>query len=59
MESELKDAAADAAHQLRNGLNDLLTYVGDHPRYYLVPTWSIREFDLYAGGEPPEVFVIK
>jgi hypothetical protein len=55
MESELKAGAADAAHQLRDGLNDLLAFVGDHPRYYLVPTWSIREFDLYAGGEPPEV----
>jgi hypothetical protein len=55
MESELKDAAADAAHQLRDGLNGLFALVGDHPRYYLAPTWSIREFDLYAGGEPPEV----
>ena len=59
MESNLKAEAADAAHQLADGLNDLLAFIGDHPRYYLAPYWSIREFNLYAGGEPPEGIKIK
>jgi hypothetical protein len=52
MEDKLETAAANAAHELRDGLNALMALVGDRPRYYLAPTWSIREFDLYAGGEP-------
>jgi hypothetical protein len=59
MESDLKAGAADAAHQLADGLNDLLAFIGDHPRYYRAPNWSIREFNLYAGGESPEGIKIK
>jgi hypothetical protein len=55
MEDKLETAAANAAHELRNGLNDLLAFVGDHPRYYLTSTYSLREFDLFAGGEPAQV----
>jgi hypothetical protein len=54
MEDLLKDNVEAAAGALEDSLNDLLALVGDHPRYYLAPTWSIREFNLYAGGEPEE-----
>ena len=55
MEDSLEDGAAGAAHKLRDGLNAFLALMGDYPRYYLAPTWSIREFYLYAGGEPAQV----
>ena len=52
MEDALEIAANEAAADLEDGLADLLQLAGDHPRYYFVPTYSLADFDLSAGGEP-------
>ena len=54
MQTALKAAAINAASDLRSGLDSLMLLAGNHPRYYFVPSWSLREFDLAAGGEPQE-----
>jgi hypothetical protein len=55
MRQSLKKKAIEVAGKLEDGLDLLASGAGDHPRYYLVPSWSMREFELVAGGEPLEI----
>jgi hypothetical protein len=53
MTDAVRDGAADAAARLKTGLQDLAMLVGQHPRYYFVPGFTMREFDLIGGGDLP------
>lgn len=52
MLNELTAEAQGAAAQVRVGLNDVMVqYAGQHPRHYLVPADSLRDFTLASGGD--------
>ncbi|MDQ3033698.1 MAG: hypothetical protein M3Y87_14875 [Myxococcota bacterium] len=52
MESALQSGGVDAAGRLAAGLNEMMDFAGDHPRHYLIPLDSMREFLLMSGGDP-------
>lgn len=51
MESALESGARGAAVDIAAGLNDLMPLAGSHPRHYLVPNESLRDFMLMSGGD--------
>ncbi|HWA74323.1 MAG TPA: hypothetical protein VG937_18390 [Polyangiaceae bacterium] len=53
MTDAVRAGAQDAANQLASGLHDLSMLAGNHPRYYFVPGFSMRDFDLVGGGDLP------
>ncbi len=53
MTTAVRNGAQDAAKRLATGLHDLSQLAGQHPRYYFVPGFTMREFDLVGGGDPP------
>jgi hypothetical protein len=51
MKTRVRAGAQDAAGRLASGLADLSQLAGQHPRFYFVPGFTMREFDLVGGGD--------
>lgn len=51
MTTAVRNGARDAATRLASGLSDLTLLAGDHPHYYFVPGFTLRDFDLVGGGD--------